>query len=203
MFSIFNKPDPTPQITLLPPEEMGRGAKRDQIIKIITAVALSALALGLTVCTYTYLASFTYSSTEAWGFIVLSPTAFASMLIPTPFLPFDLKDYSSKANVQKYFEQMKIGHNFAPKELSLQKLVKYKYITADTKDLIQSTHKDFRNNFFEIHRKANFLRVNFPLLEDREVAKVKTEIQNLKVEQERLNASWNSLRSKLIENMNS
>lgn len=203
MFSIFNKQDPTPQITLLPPEEMGKGAKRDQILKIITAVALSALALGLTLYTYTYLASFTYKSTEAWGFGVLWPTGFASTLIPIPFLPFDLKDYSSKANIQKYFEQMKIGHNFTPKELSLQKLVKYKYITADTKDLIQSTHKDFRKSFFEMHRKANFLRANFPLLEDREVAKVKTEIQNLKAEQERLNASWNSLRSKLIENMNS
>ncbi len=98
---------------------------------------------------------------------------------------------------------MRIGHNFDLKELSLQKLIQYKYITADTKDLIESIHKDFRMSYFEMHKAANFLRVNFPLLTDREVAKVKTEIQKLKAEQEKLHASWNSLRSKLIQNMNS
>jgi len=203
MFSIFNKQAPSPQITLLSPEEMGKGAKRDQILKIITAVALSALALGLTLYIYTYFASFTNKTGEAWAIGVLSPTMFSSMLIPTPFLPLDLKDYSSKAKVQKYFQQMKIGHNFSHNEFSLQKLVKYKYITADTKDLIQSIHKDFRKSYFEMHRNANFLRANFPLLEDREVTKVKTEIQNLKAEQEKLHESWSSLRGKLIENMNS
>ncbi len=93
MFSIFNKQDPTTQITLLPPEEMGQGAKRDRILKIITAVALSALALSLALCTYTYLASYTYLSTTSWGWNVLQPTILTSALIPTPFFAFDFKDF--------------------------------------------------------------------------------------------------------------